>query len=257
MNLNLHDKVFIISGSSRGIGKGIAETFLTEGAKVVLTGRREDCLDSTYIEFNDKFPRNVIRCVGDINNEHVLDEIEKTVLDEWLRIDGIVANAASIKPVGDWNIPEEDWNWYLTNNLKLAVCFVTKFVEHLKNTKGSIIIISSIAGIEEIGAPLPYSASKAALNMYSKGLAKKLARDHIRVNTIAPGNILFQDGNWDKKQKADSAAIQKMLDEKVPLNRFGSPEEIGCIAAFLSSEKAGFITGGCFVVDGGQTSKFI
>ena len=118
-------------------------------------------------------------------------------------------------------------------------------------------IISSIAGIEDIGAPLPYSASKAALTMYSKGLAKKLAGDSIRVNTVAPGNITFPNGNWERRQKVDPKAVQKLLDEEVPQKRFGAPEDIGNMVAFLASEKAGFITGGCFVVDGGQTSLFI
>lgn len=91
--------------------------------------------------------------------------------------------------------------------------------------------------------------------MYAKGLSRKLANDGIRVNTIAPGNILFPGGNWEKKYEGNPDTINKMIDEKVPLKKFGKPSDIGQVSAFLLPEKANFITGSCIVVDGGQSSK--
>jgi len=255
LNLNLFDKVFIISGSSRGIGKGIAQVLLGEDACVMLTGRDAESLTATYDEFYSRYSDRVLQCAGDLNNVEILKKVEKMVLQKWSKIDGIVANAGTVKPIEEWDIPDSDWEWYFTANLKVAVRFVTHFIPHLQQTGGTVVLIGSIAGLEDIGAPLPYSASKAALAMYAKGLARKVAHNRIRVNMVAPGNIIFPGGNWDNKQKSDPDGIDKLIKEKVPLQQFGSPEDIGNIVAFIFSEKARFITGSCFVVDGGQISS--
>ena len=252
MNLNLDNKVFIISGSSSGIGRGIAKGLLEEGAKVVLTGRKN--LEKTFKTLSSAYPDRVISCGGDLNAPQTLEKMESEVIDKWSCIDGLVANAGAVKPVPDWNISDDDWDWYYEMNLKIATRFVTRFIPYLERTSGSIVFTGSIAGLEDIGAPLPYSASKIALTMYAKGLARQLSKQGIRVNTVAPGNIIFPGGNWDKKQQANPELIQKMLNDKVPMGRFGTPEDIANMVVFLLSEKANFITGSCFVVDGGQTN---
>ena len=257
MKLDLVDKIYIVSGSSRGIGKGICQILLEEGASVVLSGRDEVSLKQTNEEFCEEYPNRSIYVAGDINEKVTLEKIRLKVLDQYPRIDGIIANAGSVKPVPEWDIEENDWHWYFKANFEIAFRFITHFIPDLKASKGNIVIISSIAGIEEIGAPLPYSSSKAALSMYAKGLASKLAVEGIRVNTVAPGNIKFPGGNWDLKSKNNPANVQKILKDKVPLQSFGDPCDIGNMVAFLLSEKAKFITGSCFVVDGGQTSLFI
>ena len=220
----------------------------------MITGIDPAEVAETFNTLNKAFDKKVLFHEGDLNDDAALMRLENKVMAEWGSVDGVVANAGAVKPVPDWDILGSDWDWYLKNNFDIAVKLVTKIIPHLKKTMGSIVFISSIAGIEETGAPLPYSTSKAALTMYAKGLSRKLAPDKIRVNTVAPGNILFKDGNWDKKQKADLAGINKMLDDKVPLKQFGTPEDIGNMVAFLLSEKAKFITGACMVIDGGQTS---
>ena len=135
MNLNLTEKVFIISGSSRGVGKGIAEVLLSEGANVVLTGRDQGSLEETCRDLDGKYPGCVIECGGDLNTDAALDEVEKAVIDKWSRIDGVIANAGAVTPVDDWDISETDWNWYFSSNFKIGVRFVTKFIPHLKKTK--------------------------------------------------------------------------------------------------------------------------
>src|SRR3954452_12123115 len=119
--------------------------------------------------------------------------------------------------------------------------------------RGSIVLVSSIAGLESLGAPIPYGTAKAALEHYAKDLSRRVGRHGVRVNTVAPGNILFPGGTWQRKLDADPAGVQSMIAAEVPLGRFGTPMEIGSAVAFLASDRAAFITGACMVVDGGQT----
>ena len=121
----------------------------------------------------------------------------------------------------------------------------------LRDSKGSLLFISSIAGIEAFGAPVDYSTSKTAIISFAKNVSRKLAKE-VRVNVIAPGNIWFSNGSWDKKMKTDKKQVDKILSS-VPMERFGTPKEIGDAAAFLCSERAEFITGSTLVIDGGQT----
>lgn len=257
MNLGLKNKTFIVSGSSRGIGLGIAKTLLNEGAKVFITGIDAIELDKTFSNLEKDYGGNVLSQSGDLNLPETLDRVENKIISEWGGVDGIVANAGAVKPVPDVMIDINDWQWYLNNNLLVAINFITKFIPHLTKSSGNIVLTGSIAGIEEIGAPIPYSVSKAALTMYAKGLSKKLAEHNVRVNSVAPGNIIFNGGNWYRKNQNDPEGVQRMLNEKVPLKKFGTPEDIGNLVAFLLSEKSSFITGSCVVIDGGQTELFI
>jgi len=253
MNLDIVNKVFFITGSSRGIGNGIAKVLLSEGCRVIINGRDVKCLEAEIKKLNKDYPDKIISVEGDVNKTVVTKEVIKKSIDKWGTIDGIVANAGAVKRVPDWEINKDDWNWFFNNNFSVAYNAIQSIVPILTKSRGSIVTIGSIASLEDVGAPLPYSSSKAALLTYTKSLSKRLADKKIRVNMVSPGNILFPDGNWDKKQKIDKDGIEKMLNTKVPLKRFGTPEDIGNMVAFLLSPRASFITGANFVVDGGQS----
>ena len=128
------------------------------------------------------------------------------------------------------------------------------FLPMLEKSCGVLLFISSIAGIEAFGAHTDYSTAKTAVIALAKNMARKLAKE-VRVNVLAPGNVLFPGGSWDEKIKDDPSEVEKIIESTVPMNRFGMPEEIADAAVFLCSERAGFITGSVLVVDGGQTVR--
>jgi 3-oxoacyl-[acyl-carrier protein] reductase len=128
-----------------------------------------------------------------------------------------------------------------------------EFLPLIKEARGAMLFISSIAGIEAFGAPVDYSVAKTAVLSFAKNIARKLARDHVRVNCIAPGNIFFPGGSWDEKMKANPGQVNDIIKASVPMNRFGTPQEIADAALFLCSERASFITGAVLCIDGGQT----
>tara|TARA_Y100000589_G_C26773856_1_gene474942 strand:- start:237 stop:614 length:378 start_codon:yes stop_codon:yes gene_type:complete len=123
----------------------------------------------------------------------------------------------------------------------------------MKRDSGSIICISSICGLEVInGAPITYSVAKAALNAYVKGISRPLGKDGIRINAIAPGNILFEGSTWQHKLDDNPEIVEKMLKNNVTLNTFGRPIDIANLVLYLSSPISNFVTGSIFTLDGGQ-----
>ena len=257
MNLELKDKVVFVTGASRGIGLGIAIGFAKEGARVAASGRDRDSLADVVKKIEDA-GGDAHAFQGDMRNETEIRNCVEEVVGKWGRLDILVANLGTGKGRRGWDIEESEWNEMLDINLVSGVKAVKVSVPHLMNSKsGSIVFISSIAGIESLGAPPAYEAGKAGIIAYSKYLARSLAERKIRVNVVAPGNILFPGSTWDEKIKADKNAVQKMIEAEVPMSRFGCPEDIANAVLFLASEKAGFITGSCLVVDGGQTRSFL
>ena len=208
MNLNLYNKTFLISGSSKGIGLKIAESLLNEGANTIITGRSKKLVKKQFNKLYPKYGLKVAYVNGDIKNNLVLKKIRNIVKKRWKKLDGIVANAGSVKQNISSFYSEKDFYWYQKNNFLTAFKFVNYFLDDIKKNKGSIIFISSIASLKDLGAPLGYASSKLSLNYYSKFLANELAKHKVRGNNIIPGNIYFKGGNWDKKKKADPKKIK-------------------------------------------------
>ncbi|MBZ5580653.1 MAG: SDR family oxidoreductase [Acidobacteriia bacterium] len=254
MDLGLQSKVIFVAGSSRGIGKGIAAALLDEGARVVVTGRDGAALEAACAELSPGRSERVLAFHGDLADPAVACEAHRRTIELWGAVEALVCNIGSGAAKNGWRLSAGDWDPVFRINLWASVGLVEVFLPAMVEAgAGSIVFVSSIAGLESLGAPIPYSAAKAALERYSKDLARRVGKHAIRVNTVAPGNILFPGGSWQRKADADPAGVRGMLDSEVPLRRFGVPEEIGAAVAFLASRQASFITGACLVVDGGQT----
>lgn len=257
MNLDLKNKVFLIAGSSKGIGLGIAKCFLTEGARVVITGRNQMRLQQAYDSLSEHYdPQKILALNKDLQVWGNIKSLFETIQNHFGRVDGIVANIGSGSEPIDIPDNQDIWNTSYDKNVKASMLLTQAAIPLLKQQGGNIIFISSIAGIEDIKAPLAYSMHKSAINTAAKKLSRYLAKYHIRVNVVAPGNIFFADGNWEKKINKNQLEVDNYIDTEVPLKSFGTPEDIGNICVFLSSEKAKFITGSLIVADGGQTRNF-
>ena len=253
MNLGLNNKRFLITGASRGIGKAIAFRFIKEGARLVITARGKETLGTASEELAAEFSGGeVIDFSGDSTSPSEMEALKSKIMKVWGGLDGVVANVGDGRSVSD-PIPEADqWEKVWKANFKSALITSRVFLPMLKESNGCLLYISSITGVEAIGAPVDYSTAKSALNAFSKNLSRKAA-PNVRVNVIAPGNVYFPGGSWDDTMKTDEKIVKKMIKNTVPLQRFGKPEEIADAAAFLCSEKASFITGSILRVDGGQT----
>lgn len=249
MDLNLKNKVAIVTGSAQGIGLAIAKLLQAEGCKVVINARHETSLSRAKAFFNN----DVYTCEADMSTLAGCEKLISNTITQYGKLDILVCAVGLSRPTTPNSENNVIWQEMFENNLFSSMNMIELAKPHLEKTQGSIVCISSICGKEVIiGAPITYSAAKAALNMSIKGLARPLAKLGIRVNAVAPGNIIFPGSVWEKKIKDNPSEINSMLEKEVALARLGSPEEIANMVAFLASSKASFITGETFVVDGGQ-----
>jgi len=249
-------KVALVSGSSRGIGKGIAYHLLSRGALVYLTGRSQNELEQTYDEFRVQFPDQVYKSQGDLSNTATIAGLLKAINNENGHIDIVVANIGSGRSQMGWNVPDNLWEDCMQINFMSAVRLSRESLRYMTDAKkGSIIFIASIAGVETIAAPAPYACAKAALLSYMKNTAPVAARYGVRMNAISPGNIFFPGGTWDEKIHENPEPTQKYIQDNVPLQRFGTPDDVGSLVCYLASDDASFISGANFIIDGGQTKS--
>ncbi len=258
MDLSLSGKVAFVGGSSRGIGKAIARSFLAEGAKVVVTGREREALDQATGELTGEFGvDSVLAIEGDLTKPGPIDSALNSTAERFGTIDCLVANIGNaLTEETGWNIPEESWSADMASNFWSGVRLVQKVIPSmLRAGGGSIVFTNSIAGLESHPAAIPYNVAKAALANYAKNLAIRLGPMGIRVNSVAPGNVIFPGGYWQSQVESDAKAMRSMLDRDVALRRFGRPEEIADLVVFISSDRCGFLTGSMIVDDGGQTRR--
>jgi 3-oxoacyl-[acyl-carrier protein] reductase len=248
MNLELSGKVALVTGSSRGIGKSIAKTLHDEGCHVVLNGRDSSTLKTAAQEIG----KNIDYFEADVTDPFSCKSLVNDVKNKCGNIDVLICNVGSGSSVLPGNEIPEEWKRMLDINLASTTNMVEAATNSLAQTHGSIVCISSICGIEVLDAPVTYSVAKAALNAYVRGISRPLANHGIRINAVAPGNILFKGSVWEKKITENSSFVKNMLEHNVALKRLGLPEEVANFVAFLASPRSSFSTGCVYVIDGGQ-----
>jgi 3-oxoacyl-[acyl-carrier protein] reductase len=246
MDLELNGKVALVSGSSRGIGLAIAQTLHLEGCKVVINGRDPHRLAGVAQSLG------VESMAADVADEKSAQALIDFALRRHGAIDILVCNVGSgtSLPVGeeDW----KEWSRMLDINLRPSINVLRSARQALAASRGVALCISSICGSAALGAPLGYSAAKAALNSYVRGMCRVLGPQGVRINALSPGNVLFEGSSWESRLQNQPDTVREMLQREVALQRLGNAQEIANVAAFLCSPKSSFLTGEVVVADGGQ-----
>jgi 3-oxoacyl-[acyl-carrier protein] reductase len=253
MDLQLRDKVAIVTGSSRGLGLASAQALAAEGALVTICGRDPARLEAARAQIAavagaDRVHAEAIDLAQPDGPAAV---VERTAV-RFGGVDVLVNNVGMAKGAGLVDTPDAAWQEALDYTLYPAVRASRAAVPHMERRGGgAIVLIASIYG-REAGGRLTYNVVKAAEISLGKALARELAAKNIRVNTIAPGSILFPGGSWYQRQQADPEGIADFVKRELPFGRFGRPEEVGEAVAWLASPRASWISGACVPVDGCQ-----
>ena len=247
---DLSGKVAIVTGSTRGIGKSMAEELARSGARVVISSRKAEACDAVRAEFEQQ-GFEVFAQPCNVSRKEELKKLVDSTVAKWGRVDIAVANAAVNPYYGPLTeIPDEAFDKVFQNNVKSVLWLAALTLPGMAGRGGgSFITVGSIGGIianTVIGA---YGMSKAAAHHLVRNLAAEWGPKNVRVNAIAPGLVRtdFAKALWEDPQR------RKEREAATPLRRLGEPRDIGGIAAFLASDAAAFITGQCIVADGGVT----
>jgi 3-oxoacyl-[acyl-carrier protein] reductase len=254
MDLQLRDKVAIVTGSSRGLGLAAAQALAAEGARVTLCGRDAARLEAAraLVAAAAGGADRVLAVPVDLSTPDGPAAVVARAAEAFGGVDVLVNNVGLAKGAGLVDTPDAAWQEALDYTLYPAVRASRAAVPHMERRGGGVIVlIASIYG-REAGGRLTYNVVKAAEISLGKALARELAPKNIRVNTLAPGSILFPGGSWHQRQQADPEGIADFVRRELPFGRFGRAEEVGDAVAWLASPRASWVSGACIPVDGCQ-----
>lgn len=259
MDLGLTDKVAVVTGSSRGLGLATARALVAEGCRVCVCARGAEQLAEAALEVEAAAKRpNMVKAVqADVSTLAGIELVIATTVETFGGLDVLVNNVGRAAGSDLLGTTDAEWQAAFDETLFPAIRASRLAVPHMKQRGGgAIIMIASIYG-REAGGRMTYNAVKAAEISLAKALAQQLAPANIRVNSVAPGSIMFPGGSWHKRQQSDPGNIAEMIKRELPFGRFGRPDEIGNVVAFLASPRASWISGACLVVDGCQSRSNI
>jgi 3-oxoacyl-[acyl-carrier protein] reductase len=274
MDLGLTDKIAIVTGSSRGLGLASATALVREGCLVTICARGEQRLTEAAAELqqigrapnpanpsNPSNPANpsnrVLPVVADLATPEGIASVVTRTIEVFGGVDILVNNVGLARGAGIADTGDAEWVEALDQTLFPAIRASRLAVPHMRRRGGgAIVMIASIWG-RESGGRMTYNAVKAAEISLAKSMARELAPDNIRVNSVAPGSISFPGGTWHRRQQEDPAGIADFVRRELPFGRFGRPEEVGAVVAFLVSRQASWISGASVPVDGCQSRSQI
>ena len=253
MDLGLSGKIAIVTGSSRGLGFACARALIDEGCRVTICARGRDRLDEAARELG----KNALPIVADVSQAAGVERVVNGTVEAFGGLDILVNNVGLARGSTIVDTTDTEWMEAVDQTLLPAIRASRLAVPHLRRRgAGAIVMIASIWG-RESGGRMTYNAVKAAEISLAKSMAQQLAPDNIRVNSVAPGSMLFAGGSWARRQQEDPAGIAEFIRRELPFGRFGRPEEVGAVVAFLVSPRASWISGASVPVDGCQSRSLI
>jgi 3-oxoacyl-[acyl-carrier protein] reductase len=259
MDLSLAQKIAIVTGSSRGLGLASARALVAEGCRVCICARGSEQLAAAALEVEAaaRRPNMVIAVQADVSTTAGIGLVVERTVEAFGGLDILVNNVGRAAGTDLIDTTDAEWQAAIDETLFPAIRASRLAVPHMKlRGGGAIVMIASIWG-RESGGRMTYNAVKAAEISLAKSLAQQLAPMNIRVNSVAPGSIMFPGGSWHKRQQADPEGIAQFIKRELPFGRFGRPEEVGAVVAFLASAKASWVSGACLTVDGCQSRSNI
>jgi len=252
LNLGLEGRVAAVTGGSHGLGYAITEGLLAEGCRVAICAR-----DGTRLsEAAAKLGAAVFAQTADVAKPGQVEAFIAATASHFGGLDILVHNAGGGGGAG-LEAPDAEFTQSFEVNALAGLRAARAAVPLMRRQRrGRIIFIASVYGRESGGRP-GYNMAKAAEISLAKALSRELAPENILVNSVAPGSLLFPGSSWERRQQADPQGIAAFVKSDLPLGRFGSPEEVAAVVAFLASDRASLVTGACWTVDGGQSRRSI
>jgi 3-oxoacyl-[acyl-carrier protein] reductase len=258
VDLQLAEKIAIVTGASKGLGLASARALVEEGCRVTICARGDAALTAAAAELRKLSSDSAVHAVqADVATVDGIERVVAETAQTFGGLDILINNVGLGRGSDILRTTDEEWQEAFDQTLFPAVRASRLAVPHMrKRGGGSIVMIASIWG-RESGGRMTYNAVKAAEISLAKAMAQQLARDNIRVNSVAPGSILFAGGSWDRRAKEDPEGIAEFVLREIPFGRFGRPEEVGAVVAFLVSPRASWISGASVPVDGCQSRSLI